>query len=137
MKKKNFLQRAYTVMEIRTGFATGLPVLSGGLFGAYLAQNLKIIPLLLMFMTGFCLNIVANVANELRVYRCGYLNCSLLFSRREWSCRTNPRLRGPKHKYFNYWDFKRLCSNWLFTWTKTLYCLSDWGTGFRAFRWGD
>ena len=50
MKRKNFLQRAYTVMEIRTGFATGLPVLSGGLFGAYLAGHLKIIPLLLMFV---------------------------------------------------------------------------------------
>lgn len=68
MKRKNFLQRAYTVMEIRTGFATGLPVLSGGLFGAYLAGHLKIIPLLLMFVTGFCLNIVANVANEIRAY---------------------------------------------------------------------
>ncbi len=68
MKNKNFFRRAYTVMEIRTGFATGLPVLSGGLFGAYLAGHLKLIPLLLMFITGFCLNIVANVANEIRAY---------------------------------------------------------------------
>lgn len=68
MNQKNFFQRAYTVMEIRTGFATGLPVLSGGLFGAYLAGQLKLIPLLLMFVTGFCLNIVANVANEIRAY---------------------------------------------------------------------
>lgn len=68
MKNKNFFQRAYTVMEIRTGFATGLPVLSGGLFGAYLAGQLKPMLLLLMFITGFCLNIVANVANEIRAY---------------------------------------------------------------------
>ena len=68
MKNKSFFERAYTVMEIRTGFATGLPVLSGGLFGAYLAGHLKLIPLLLMFVTGFCLNIVANVSNEIRAY---------------------------------------------------------------------
>lgn len=61
--KKNFFERAYTVMEVRTGFATGLPVLSGGLFGAYLVGQLKIVPLILMFITGFCLNIVANIAN--------------------------------------------------------------------------
>lgn len=66
--KKNFFERAYTVMEVRTGFATGLPVLSGGLFGAYLVGQLKIVPLILMFITGFCLNIVANIANEIRGY---------------------------------------------------------------------
>ncbi|MGG7176745.1 prenyltransferase [Clostridium paraputrificum] len=68
MERSNFFRRAYTVMEVRTGFATGLPVLSGGLFGAYLAGGLKIIPLILMFITGFSLNIVANVANEIRAY---------------------------------------------------------------------
>lgn len=68
MTQKNFFKRCYTVMEMRTGFATGLPVLSGGLFGAYLAGELKLIPLILMFITGFCLNIVANVANEIRAY---------------------------------------------------------------------
>lgn len=68
MTKKNFFQRIYTVMEIRTGFATGLPVLSGGLFGAYLSGNLNVLLLALMFIAGFCLNIVANVANEIRAY---------------------------------------------------------------------
>ena len=68
MKKKNFFQRAYTVMEVRTGLATGLPVLSGGLFGAYLAGELNIILLGLMFIAGFCLNIVANIANEIRAF---------------------------------------------------------------------
>lgn len=29
MKKNNFFKRIYTVMELRTGFATGLPALSG------------------------------------------------------------------------------------------------------------
>lgn len=68
MKKSNFFKRAYTVMEVRTGFATGLPVLSGGLFGAYLVGELKVLPLILMFITGFSLNIVANTANEIRAY---------------------------------------------------------------------
>lgn len=68
MKEKNFFQRAYTVMEVRTGFATGLPVLSAGLFGAYLNSELKIIPLVLMFISGFSFNLVANVANEIRAY---------------------------------------------------------------------
>ena len=50
MDRKNFFKRAYTVMEVRTGFATGLPVLSGGLFGAYLVGDIKFILLLLMFV---------------------------------------------------------------------------------------
>ena len=65
---KNFLKRAYTVMEIRTGFATGLPILSGGLFGAYLSGHLKFWVLLWFFISGFSFNIVANVANEIRAY---------------------------------------------------------------------
>lgn len=65
---KNFFKRAYTVMEIRTGFATGLPVLSGGLFGAYLSGEFKVLPLLFLFISGFSFNIVANVANEIRAY---------------------------------------------------------------------
>lgn len=68
MDKKNFFERAYTVMEIRTGFATGMPVLSGGLFGAYMVGELNLLLLSLMFITGFCLNIVANVANEIRAF---------------------------------------------------------------------
>lgn len=68
MNKKNFFERAYTVMEVRTGFATGLPVLSGGLFGAYIVGELNLLLLTLMFITGFCLNIVANVANEIRAF---------------------------------------------------------------------
>lgn len=63
-----FLKRAYTVMEVRTGFATGLPVLSSSLFGAYISGNIKIVPLILMFISGFCLNIVANIANEIRAF---------------------------------------------------------------------
>ena len=41
--KNNFFRRIYTVMELRTGFATGLPALSGGLFGAYLTKELNFI----------------------------------------------------------------------------------------------
>lgn len=65
---KDFIKRAYTVMEIRTGFATGLPVLSGGLYGAYLNGHLKFWPLFLLFISGFSFNVVANVANEIRAY---------------------------------------------------------------------
>ena len=68
MNKNNFLKRIYTVMELRTGFATGLPALSGGLYGAYLAMDIKILPLILMFISGFSLNIVANIANEIRAF---------------------------------------------------------------------
>ena len=68
MKEKNFFKKIYTVMEIRTGFATGLPVLSGGLFGAYLSGELNLVLLALMFISGFCLNIVANIANEIRAF---------------------------------------------------------------------
>lgn len=68
MEKKNFFKRAYTVMELRTGFATGLPVLSAGLFGAYISGTFRVDLLILMFITGFSLNIVANVANEIRAF---------------------------------------------------------------------
>lgn len=63
-----FFKRAYTVMEVRTGFATGLPILSGGLYGAYLSGHLKFWPLVFFFISGFSFNIVANVANEIRAY---------------------------------------------------------------------
>lgn len=65
----NFLKRAYTVMELRTGFATGLPALSGGLFGSYLVAEINLLLLALMFIAGYCINIVANVANEIRAYQ--------------------------------------------------------------------
>ncbi len=65
---RGFMKRAYTVMEIRTGYATGLPILSGGLYGAYLSGELKFLPLLFLFISGLCFNIVANVANEIRGY---------------------------------------------------------------------
>ncbi|MGL5150109.1 MAG: prenyltransferase [Clostridium sp.] len=66
--KKNFFQRAYTVMEVRTGLATGFPVLSSGIYGAYLVGKLNIPLLIFMFITGFCFNLIANVANEIRAY---------------------------------------------------------------------
>lgn len=65
---RQFFKRAYTVMEVRTGFATGLPILSGGLYGAYLSGHLKFWPLVFFFISGFSFNIVANVANEIRAY---------------------------------------------------------------------
>lgn len=65
---KGFPKRAYTVMEVRTGFATGLPVLSGSFFGAYLTGEIHWLCLILFFIAGFCFNIVANTANEMRAY---------------------------------------------------------------------
>lgn len=61
-----FFKRVYTVIEIRTGFATGLPVLSAGLFGGYLAGKLNIGLLILMFISGFSFNIASNVAAEIK-----------------------------------------------------------------------
>ena len=63
-----FPARAYTVMELRTGFATGLPILSSSLFAAYLVGELNLIYLALFFICGFSFNIVANVANEMRAF---------------------------------------------------------------------
>lgn len=63
-----FPRRAYTVMELRTGFATGLPILSTSLFASYLVGHINWLPLILFFICGFSFNIVANVANEIRAY---------------------------------------------------------------------
>ncbi|WHA09402.1 hypothetical protein P3T75_00750 [Enterococcus montenegrensis] len=65
---QSFSKRAYTVMEVRTGFATGLPVLSGSFFGAYLTGEIHFLYVILFFIAGFCFNIVANTANEMRAY---------------------------------------------------------------------
>ncbi len=64
----DFLRRAYTIMEVRTGFATGLPILSGSLYGAYRSGSFKFWPFIFFLISGFGFNIVANVANEIRGY---------------------------------------------------------------------
>lgn len=61
-----FLKRIYTVMEVRTGFATGLPILSAGIFGGYLNDKINITLLILMFISGFSFNIACNVASEIK-----------------------------------------------------------------------
>lgn len=63
-----FPARAYTVMELRTGFATGLPILSSSLFAAFLTGKLNVLYLILFFICGYSFNIVANVANEIRAF---------------------------------------------------------------------
>gem|GEM_PF-2448111 len=63
-----FPKRAYTVMELRTGFATGLPIFSTSLFASYLTGRLNVLYLVLFFICGFSFNIVANVANEIRAF---------------------------------------------------------------------
>lgn len=61
-----FFKRVYTVMEIRTGFATGLPVLSSGILAATMAGRLNIPLLILMFISGFSFNIACNIAAEIK-----------------------------------------------------------------------
>lgn len=63
-----FSKRAYTVMELRTGFATGLPIFSTSLFASFLTGRLNVLYLVLFFICGFSFNIVANVANEIRAF---------------------------------------------------------------------
>ena len=63
-----FPKRAYTVMELRTGFATGLPIFSTSLFATHLTGRLNVLYLVLFFICGFSFNIVANVANEIRAF---------------------------------------------------------------------
>ncbi len=61
-----FYQRVYTVLELRTGFVAGTSALLGASYGAYLNHKIEIIPLILMIISAFCFNIVANIANEIR-----------------------------------------------------------------------
>lgn len=63
-----FPKRAYTVMELRTGFATGLPIFSTSLFASFLTGRINALYLVLFFICGFSFNIVANVANEIRAF---------------------------------------------------------------------
>lgn len=63
-----FSKRAYTVMELRTGFATGLPIFSTSLFVSFLTGRINALYLVLFFICGFSFNIVANVANEIRAF---------------------------------------------------------------------
>lgn len=63
-----FPKRAYTIMELRTGFATGLPILSSSFFSGYLQGKVNILYMSLFFICGFSFNIVANVSNEIRAF---------------------------------------------------------------------
>ncbi|MFW3538130.1 prenyltransferase [Vagococcus fluvialis] len=55
-------------MELRTGFATGLPIFSTSLFASFLTGRINALYLVLFFICGFSFNIVANVANEIRAF---------------------------------------------------------------------
>ncbi len=65
-RELKFYQRVYTVLELRTGFVAGTAALLGASYGAYLNQKIAIIPLILMIISAFSFNIVANIANEIR-----------------------------------------------------------------------
>ncbi len=65
-KKLNFWQRVYTVLELRTGFVAGTCALLGSAYGAYINDSINWPLLILLVISAFCFNIVANVANEIR-----------------------------------------------------------------------
>ncbi len=65
-RKLSFLKRVYTVLEIRTGFVAGTCALLGSAYGAYINQSINWLLLILLVISAFCFNIVANIANEIR-----------------------------------------------------------------------
>ncbi len=64
--EKNFLKRAYTIVELRTGFVGGSCALLGVMYGAMEIGKLNLLLLFLTVISAFMMNIVANIANEIR-----------------------------------------------------------------------
>ncbi len=66
--ERNFLKRLYTIIEIRTGFVGGSCALLGSMYAAMVQGEINYLILFLMITSAFMMNIVANVANEIRGY---------------------------------------------------------------------
>ncbi len=66
--ERNFLKRLYTIVEIRTGFVGGSCALLGSMYAAMVKGEINYLILILMITSAFMMNIVANVANEIRGY---------------------------------------------------------------------
>ncbi len=66
--ERNFLKRLYTIVEIRTGFVGGSCALLGSMYAAMVQGEINYLILFLMITSAFMMNIVANVANEIRGY---------------------------------------------------------------------
>lgn len=64
----NYLKRAYTVVEVRTGFVAASSAFIGVGYGHYIEQNFVIIPSILLIISCFFFNLVANVSSEIKGY---------------------------------------------------------------------
>ncbi len=61
----NYFKRVYSVAEFRTGFVAGSCGLLGVSFGIYMTDQLQPLLAVLIVISSFCFNIVANVAAEI------------------------------------------------------------------------
>jgi 1,4-dihydroxy-2-naphthoate octaprenyltransferase len=61
----NYLKRIYTVAEIRTGFVASSSMALGLGYGIYATGEIQWLPSLLLFISAFCFNIVANISSEI------------------------------------------------------------------------
>ncbi len=66
--EKSFIKRMYTIIELRTGFVGGSCALLGGTYAAMIQGSMNLLILILVIISAFMMNIVANVANEIRGY---------------------------------------------------------------------
>lgn len=66
-----YLQRIYTVVELRTGFVAGSSIFLGCAYGMYQSAELKLFLTCMLFISAFCLNLVANIAAEISGYLSG------------------------------------------------------------------
>lgn len=64
----SYLKRVYSVAEIRTGFVASSSLLLGTGFGVYTSNKIYPLLSLLLFISAFALNIVANIAAEISGY---------------------------------------------------------------------
>ncbi len=67
--EKSFLKRMYTIIELRTGFVGGSCAILGSTYAVMVQGSLNILILILITTSAFMMNIVANVANEIRGYK--------------------------------------------------------------------
>ncbi len=64
----DYLRRVYTVVEIRTGFVASSSMLLGSALGIYLTGSIQTIATILLCISAFMLNLVANIAAEISGY---------------------------------------------------------------------
>lgn len=62
----NYLKRAYTVVELRTGFVAFSSALIGIGFGYYISGNFNTLASISLLISAFFMNLVANVSAEIK-----------------------------------------------------------------------